>query len=107
MIATSSVILPLGQDSVNLPPLLIPEASIYSSGINAVRCNASIFDFRLDNLRLSNTYYNIWYSGYSSGANTGTNAIYNSLPAILVSGDINRFYLAGIVTGKQIGRAHV
>lgn len=99
LIATSSVILPLGQDSVNLPPLLIPEASIYSSGINAVRCNASIFDFRLDNLRLSNTYYNIWYSGYSSGANTGTNSIYNSLPAILVSGDVNRFYLAVTGTG--------
>lgn len=99
LIAVSSVILPSGQDAIDLPPLLIPETSIYSSGINAVRCYSSIFDFRLDNLRLSNTYYNIWYSGYSSEANTGTNAIYNSLPAILVSGDINRFYLAVTGTG--------
>jgi len=99
LIAVSSVILPSGQDTIDLPPLLIPEASIYSSGINAVRCDASIFDFRLDNLRLANTHYNIWYSGYSSAANTGINAIYNNLPAILVSGDINRFYMSVTGTG--------
>jgi len=100
LIAVSSVLLPSGQDTVNLPPLLIPQASISSTGFGAARCAASIFDFRLDNLRLSDTYYNIWYSGYSSAANTGSNAIFNSLPAILVSGDTNRFYLAVTGTGN-------
>lgn len=102
LIVSSSIILSSGQNYVDLPPLLVPNGFLNSTGVNVAKYSSSIFDFRLNNLRMSDSTYKIRYSGYDPNNNTGINSTFNGLPAILISGDYNRFYFDTASTGNEI-----
>lgn len=85
-IASSSVIVNSADEYVDIPAFVFPESSLVSSGQYVSTGTVEAFDFRIDNLRITDLHA-IRYDGYNDDLDG------SYVPALFSSGNHYRYYL--------------